>query len=138
MKTIGTILASLALFAASLAAVSADTSSLNLKLGAQNNSGEMGAVTLTQTDGGVQVVIAIANGPAGPQPAHIHTGTCASLGGVAYPLTSVANGASTTVIKGVTIDQLLATKYAVNVHKSTSDLGTYVACADVVMPSTGM
>jgi hypothetical protein len=134
MKQLVSALASLAFVVAAIGPVSAATSSLSLNLAAQNASGESGQASLSQVDGGVQVVISIPNAPAGPQPAHVHTGTCSNLGGVAYPLTSVVGGASTTVIKGVTIDQLLAGKFAINVHKSTSDLGTYVACADIVAP----
>lgn len=136
MKRFASVLAAIAFAATCLTAASAATNSLNLKLGAQNGSSEDGTATLTQTDAGVKVDIAIPSAPAGPQPAHIHTGSCGNLGGVAYPLTSVASGASTTVIKGVTIDQLLGGKYAINVHKSTDDLGTYVACADIAMPSS--
>ena len=138
MKTIISLLACLALSASYLAPAAAATSTLTIKLSAQNGSGENGTATLTQADGAVKVVIAIPNGPAGPQPAHIHDGTCASLKGVVYPLTSVAKGASTTTVKGITIDQLLAGKYAINVHKSTSDIGTYVSCGAIVKPSTPM
>jgi hypothetical protein len=138
MKTIISLLACLALSAGYLAPASAATSTLSLKINAQNGSGENGTATLTQTDAGVKVVIAIPNGPAGPQPAHIHDGTCAGIQGVAYSLTSVASGDSTTVIKGVTIDQLLAGKYAINIHKSASDMGNYVACTNIVEPTSSM
>ena len=138
MKTIISLLACLGLGAAYLAPAAAATSTLTLKLNAQNGSGENGTATLTQTDGAVNVVIAIPNGPAGPQPAHIHDGTCAGILGVAYGLTSVANGNSTTVIKGITIDQLLAGKYAINVHKSTDNMGNYVACGNIVKPASSM
>jgi hypothetical protein len=137
MKTIISLLACLTLSAAYLAPASAATT-LTIKLSAQNGSGENGTATLTQGDGAVTVVIAIPNGPAAPQPAHIHDGTCAGLLGVAYPLTNVADGASTTTVKGVTIDQLLAGKYAINVHKSTSDLGTYVSCGVIAKPASSM
>ncbi|MBV8117249.1 MAG: hypothetical protein JOZ01_04685, partial [Candidatus Eremiobacteraeota bacterium] len=64
-----------------------------------------------------------------------HEGTCAKLNPAPkYSLTSLASGASTTVVKDVTLDQLLAGTYAINVHKSTSDLGTYVACGDIKAP----
>ena len=138
MKTVISLLACLALGAAYIAPAAAATSTLTLKLSAQNGSGENGTATLTQTDGAVTVVIAIPNGPAGPQPAHIHDGTCAGILGVAYGLTSLANGNSTTVIKGITIDQLLAGKYAINVHKSTDNMGNYVACANIVKPASSM
>ena len=48
---------------------------------------------MTQVGDDVQVVIALKGEPATtPQPVHIHTGTCAKLGGVVYPLTNVVNG----------------------------------------------
>ena len=56
--------------------------------------------------------------------------------GVAYALTSVVSGNATSTVKGVTIDKLLAGKYSINVHKSTSDMGTYVACGDIVKPAS--
>jgi Cu/Zn superoxide dismutase len=138
MKIVIALLACLGLGATYLAPAAAATSTLTLKLNAQNGSGENGTATLTQADGAVNVVIAISNGPAGPQPAHIHDGTCDGILGVAYGLTSLANGNSTTVIKGITIDQLLAGKYAINVHQSTDNMGDYVACANIVKPASSM
>jgi Cu/Zn superoxide dismutase len=135
MKTFRLVPVALAFAACSLLAplapTAAATSSLTVDLGAQNGSGETGTAALTQKPEGVEVVITLANAPATAQPAHIHTGTCAQLGGVQYPLTSVTGGNSTTVIKGVTIDQLLTSPMAINVHKSTTDLATYVACGDI-------
>ncbi len=138
MKIIISLIACLALSATYLAPASAATSTLTVKLSAQNGSGENGTATLTQAGSDVKVVIAIPNGPAGPQPAHIHDGTCAGLQGVAYPLTSLASGNSTTTVKGLTIDHLPAGKYAINVHESTSNLGKYVSCGNIVKPSTSM
>jgi hypothetical protein len=119
-------------------AVTAATSTLTVTMNAQNNSGETGTATLTQVTDGVQVVLAIKGAPSTAQPAHIHTGTCADLKGVVYPLTSVTNGSSTTVVKGITIDQLLKSPMAINVHKSASDLATYVACGNIAASSSSM
>jgi Cu/Zn superoxide dismutase len=138
MKIVILLLACLGLGAAYIAPAAAATSTITLKLNAQNGSGENGTATLTQTDGAVNVVISIPNGPAGPQPAHIHDGTCDGILGVAYGLTSLADGNSTTAIKGITIDQLLAGKYAINVHQSTDNMGNYVACANIVKPASSM
>ncbi|HEY1656663.1 MAG TPA: hypothetical protein VGF86_16280 [Candidatus Tumulicola sp.] len=109
----------------------AATSTLTIDLAAENASGETGSAALTQTPAGVEVVITLANAPATAQPAHIHQGTCGDIKGVIYPLTSVTGGNSTTTVKGVTIDQLLASPMAINIHKSTTDLATYVACGDI-------
>ena len=132
MKTVISLLVCFGLSAALIAPAAAATSTLTLKLSAQNGSGENGTATLTQADGAVNVVISIPNGPAGPQPAHIHDGTCANLKGVAYPLTNVVGGASTTVVKGVTIDKLLGGAFAINVHESADNLGKYVSCGNIV------
>ncbi|HTU82133.1 MAG TPA: hypothetical protein VMF61_08390 [Candidatus Acidoferrales bacterium] len=127
-------LAALALFAVGFTCATAATTPTTLKidLKAENGSGETGTATITQESDGVKVDIALKNAPAAAQPAHIHPGTCANLTPAPkWPLTSVINGSSTTELKGVTIAQLLADKYAVNVHKSTTDLATYVACGNI-------
>jgi hypothetical protein len=128
---------SLAAFAAGVllvlaAPAGAATSTLTVTLNAQNSSGETGTAVLTQTADGVQVVVTLKGAPADAQPAHIHAGTCDKLNpSPMWPLTSLSSGTSTTVVKGTTIDQMLKTPYAINVHKSTSDLGTYVACGNI-------
>jgi hypothetical protein len=99
-------------------------------------------------------------------PAHIHDGTCATLGAVKWPLTDVsADGltmmgtpaagtpmamatptmamsaspmagmgtvvaASTTTVQ-VALADLEAAPYAVNVHESTNNIATYIACGDI-------
>lgn len=69
-------------------------------------------------------------------PWHVHSGTCATGGGVvgsgsAYtPLSVGADGKATS---SATINASLdpAAKYHVNIHKSASDMGTIVACGDL-------
>jgi Cu/Zn superoxide dismutase len=129
---------SLAAFAAGLlllatAPAMAATSTLTIPISALNGSGETGSAVLTQTADGVQVVVTLKGAPADAQPTHIHAGTCGKINAAPeWPLTSLTDGTSTSVVKGVTIDQMLKTPYAINVHKSTSDLGTYVACGNIV------
>lgn len=132
MKRISLLLAALVFSAlAHSAPVGAATSTLTVTMQEQNGSGESGTATLTQVGGDVQVVIALKGAPATPQPAHIHTGTCSDLGGVANPLTNVGGGNSTTLVKGTTIDALLAKPMAINVHLSADNLGKYVACGNI-------
>ena len=99
----------------------------------QKNSGEQGTATLTDVEGGLEVAIALTGAPAGiAQPAHIHVGSCATIGSVRFPLVAVTNGVSKTKFVNMTIDELLKqSPLAINVHKSESDIQTYVACADV-------
>lgn len=79
------------------------------------------------------------------QPAHIHAGSCAELGEVVYPLTDVAlpegemMGApgghpvesSDTNIPDVPLQTILDGQYAVNIHLSADEIGTYIACGDI-------
>lgn len=121
------------LFAAPAAAA---TTSLTVDMKALSNSGETGTATLTQTPDGVKVVVTLKGAPSAAQPTHIHAGTCGHINAAPeWPLTSLADGTSTSLVKGVTIDQMLKTPYAINVHKSADDLGTYVACGDIKAPS---
>ena len=137
LAVIASVLASFA-FAAPVAAqtampgMPAMPAPLTVQMTAQNGSGQDGTAVLTQTPGGLQVVVSVKNGTAAAQPAHIHPGTCATLNPAPqYPLNSLTNGTSTTVLTGVTLAQLTAGTFAINVHKSTSDLGTYVSCGNI-------
>lgn len=139
MKRYTLFLMSLAFAAASqLAPVGAATSTLTVKMEAQNGSGETGTAVLTQTGADLTVVLDITGATATAQPAHIHTGTCANLGGVVYPLTNVTGGKSTTVVKNLTIDKLLGATYAINVHESASNIGKYVSCGGIAKPASSM
>ena len=119
----------MAAFTAMTGIALAQSGPVTVQLGEQNKSGETGTVTLTPQGKKTQVVLQMKGAPADAQPAHIHDGTCASLDPKPrIPLQNVVNGKSTT-----TLDMPMAEvkKGAVNVHKSASDLKTYVACGDL-------
>ncbi len=105
-----------------------------VKLGAQNGSGETGTATLKDSDKGLVVTVHLTGGnAAGPQPIHIHKGTCDKLDPKpAYPLTTVKDGMSETTLKDLTVAELEKGQYAINVHHSTSDIPTYVSCGNIV------
>jgi len=106
---------------------------LQVHLVAQNASGETGTVTMLDGPLGLIVHVRV-NEMTLAQPAHIHKGTCAKLDvKPAYPLTTIADGQSQSTIPGATIALVTGQPYAVNVHKSTKDVATYVACANIVM-----
>ena len=106
--------------------------SVVVALSAQNNSGMNGTATLTSMDGSTLVELALTGAPAGiTQPAHIHTGSCATIGGVVYPLEFPVNGVSETTLN-VSLDAILAQlPLALNVHKSPEEVSIYVACGDL-------
>lgn len=77
-------------------------------------------------------------------PSHIHQGTCATLDpNPQYPLSDVtavsadapagAVEASNSTVD-VTLDELLASPHAINVHESAENIQTYIACGDIAGP----
>ena len=113
------------------AAFAKDTG-FQVDLATQNDSGETGHATLKPHGKGTLVEIELKGGPAGvAQPAHIHAGTCDKLDPKpAYGLNPIKGGKSRTVVP-VSIDKLLASPMAINVHESAKDLKKYVACGDI-------
>jgi hypothetical protein len=104
---------------------------VEIALGEQNESGQSGTATLEAAgDGMTRVTIELSNPPADPQPAHIHTGACPDVGDVAHALNNVEGGTSETDVP-VTIEDLQASDFAVNVHKSEAEADVYVACGDI-------
>jgi hypothetical protein len=83
------------------------------------------------------------------RPAHVHVGTCETLGEVVAPLTdlTLAGGgtgsdeaiAPTGAVPAeysfstvpLTIDDMLASDHAINVHFSPENIGTYIACGTI-------
>jgi hypothetical protein len=103
---------------------------LKVQLHEQNSSGVSGSATLTQLGNNLIVKIT-SKGGNDLEPVHIHKGTCANLGAVVHPLTTLHNGDSVTTIKGAKLSDLLAGEYAINAHKSASEIGTYIACGNI-------
>ncbi|GAC1538503.1 MAG: hypothetical protein NVS2B17_12510 [Candidatus Velthaea sp.] len=103
------------------------------KISPQNNSGESATATLLQEGNGtLLVIVRTRNGGEDPQPIHIHKGTCEKLDPKPlYPLTAVIEGKSQTKLKDVKLADLEGGAYAINIHKSTKDIGTYVACGNL-------
>jgi hypothetical protein len=95
------------------------------------------------------------------QPAHIHTGSCATLGDVAYPLNDLVAPAVGTPVASpevedtdsglenvvsysnstveASLDDLTSGEFAVNVHESPDEIQNYIACGDIFgSPDDGM
>ena len=83
-------------------------SPVNVPMKELNGSGENGSATLRDTPKGLVVTIHIKNAK-GPQPAHIHKGTCAKLDPKPEEaLHNVVNGMSVTTVPGGTRGALRA------------------------------
>jgi hypothetical protein len=136
-KVVSGIFASLLLFCLAGGAALAQQEQTMVVLNEQNNSGQSGTATFTLSDDGtsVTVEIDISGGSAVPQPAHIHIGSCEDLDPAPfYPLTSVVNGKSVTVITEadvVDLDYEVSNQFAINVHKSAAEASVYVACGNI-------
>ncbi|HHT9145881.1 MAG TPA: DUF4382 domain-containing protein [Candidatus Wunengus sp. YC61] len=102
---------------------------------AQNNSGVSGTAILEGDDGNIEVALKLKNSVLGilspAQPAHIHFGSCSNIGGVKYPLNSVVNGKSETVLNVSLTDLKAQLPLAINVHKSAAESNIYIACTDL-------
>jgi len=100
----------------------------------QNESGQSGTAVLTELDdSSVVVVLNLMGGElTAAQPAHIHVGSCATLGAVQYPLSNVVDGSSETTLD-MTMEELIASSetLAINVHKSAAESSVYTACGDL-------
>ncbi len=104
---------------------------VTVQLAEQNGSGQSGTATLTPVgDTQTMVAIELSNPPADPQPAHIHSGTCAELGEVVYPLTNIEGGTSETTLD-VTLEELQSGGFAINAHESEANIQNYVACGEI-------
>ena len=80
-----------------------------------------------------------------PRPAHIHAGNCNDLGEIVYPLNDLVAPAGSPVGQSrrasvaetsytsvpATLDALLSQNYAINVHLSAEQIGTYIACGEI-------
>ncbi len=109
-------------------------------LSQQNNSGELGSVTLFRLPNNKTRVVLNLKGakPGTMQPAHIHRGRdCSNLDPKpAYPLTTVMtseSGGSSATIVNAPIARLLSGNYSVNVHASTTNIARYVSCGNLYL-----
>jgi Cu/Zn superoxide dismutase len=129
-RSIHSIAIAAALLLAATATSAADKA-MTVPIKAQNGSGETGTATLTPQGDKTKVEVMLNGAPSSAQPAHIHEGSCAKLDPKPkYPLENVTGGKSSTVLP-VSVSALMSGGYAINVHKSTDDLKTYVACGDI-------
>src|SRR5215207_2812049 len=82
----------------------------------------------------------------GPHPAHIHSGTCDTLGDVVVPLTDVAAqdpggetvGPATAhavktsrTVVDMPLQEIIDGGHAINVHESAEAIDVYITCGDI-------
>lgn len=105
-----------------------------LRLVQRGGSREAGRVTFTPLRERTKVVLELpgwARRGSQPWPAHIHTGSCAELEPrPAHRLAAVAEGKSTSTV-AVTLTDLRAGSFGVDIHDSAAQIEMYVACGDL-------
>lgn len=94
-----------------------------------------------------------AHGDEAAHPAHIHSGTCATLGDVVFPLNNVGgemmDDAGTPVVStaagptsaipvdvsvttvAADLNTIISGGHAINIHESAENIGNYIACGDI-------
>src|SRR6266508_3474960 len=134
VRTIAGALFGLAILLLPTRAPSADAQlSVEVAMASQSGSGESGQTVLYAEGDRTRVVVHLDNPVAGPQPAHIHLGSCPMPNATPlYPLNAVTNGRSETVLD-VNMGALVAQPMAINVHLSPQDIPVYVACGDIAL-----
>ena len=104
---------------------------LLIVLNEDNDSGQSGWALLTAKGNDTEVVLSLSEGVVESELVHIHSGACGpDLGGVEHSLTNFANGSSTTLLEGVSLEGLLTGGFAINAHNST-DPSVYTACGNI-------
>lgn len=109
-------------------------SSFTVALAARNDSQQAGtAVIINLGEGKTHVTLRLSNAPYNtPQPANIHTGTCASMGAVRHALNNVVNGISDTVLL-IPYETLISqSPFSISIHQSSKEYGTYSACGEKI------
>lgn len=106
---------------------------LEVELGATGSAGLSGKAVLVEENEKTKVMIKLSDDAStGARPAHIHAGECPTPGKVLHPLAGVVNGRSTTLLDVRFDDILAAGSTAINVHKSSSELGAYLSCGNLL------
>lgn len=111
-------------------------------LRAMNGSGVTGTAAVTPSTSGATATVNVQGATSGDvHPWHVHSGTCASGGGVvgpasAYTALTVASGGMTSGTATLPAPLDPAQSYHVNVHRSPTDMGTIVACGDLSVSTT--
>ena len=102
-----------------------------------NDSGVSGVASLVAQGDQTQVGMSVV-GVLGDNPTHIHQGTCADLDpNPQFPLTNIVlpsstlTGVSDTLVD-VPLADVLETPHLILIHKSQQEIGTYLACGNIV------
>jgi hypothetical protein len=111
----------------------------NAKIAGRDTWSGASGTAAVRVEGANSLVTLVLQGlpPGGPHPWHVHDGTCATGGPIvgdaaAYtPLTVGADGRTEGSARLLNLKLNEAKKYHINVHRSTTDLATIIACGEL-------
>jgi hypothetical protein len=112
---------------------SENTISVTLSPILENSIQQEGVAVLSAIGNTTKVTIVVNSviGLDNPQPAHIHEGNCPGVGNIVYPLNSIVNGKSETILS-TTLDRIKTQgALAINVHKSDKETSIYTTCGQI-------
>lgn len=108
----------------------------------QNNSGQDGTATLTETADGVRVRVVVKRSTVeGSQTSHVHDGRCDNVGGITAGLPPISDKAEAPELDGgqIVFDNVLTARklsdlrdgnHVINVHDAR-DNSLYVSCGEI-------
>ena len=117
--------------------LSATTGDWSATISPRSGSDVRGELKLQSVVVGSAANISITGAAAGAQhPWHVHTGTCSNSGPIVgsvsnYPLLTVGTDGRASANATISTALSEGTSYIVNVHRSTSDLGTIIGCGEL-------
>lgn len=101
-------------------------------------SGEAEVQEVVGGDGFTATAEIVGDEPGAVRPWHVHFGDCASGGGIVgedgdYPRLMVGDDGTATATVTISEELDAQAPYHVNVHQSNEDLGTIIACGDLML-----
>ena len=117
--------------------ISATAGDWSATISPRSNSTVRGEVKLQSAVVGSAAKITITGGtPGAVHPWHVHTGTCDKTGGIVgsvgnYPVLTIGADGSASANAAIGSSLAEGSAYAVNVHRSPTDMGTIVGCGDL-------
>jgi hypothetical protein len=104
---------------------------------ALNDSGQIGSATITDVGGKVLITVKLTGEPStASEPSHVHFGRCPLIKAIpAYNVGPILDGKAESVVD-LSWAEINSGKYALNVHKSASDMGTYMSCGNIGVATT--
>jgi hypothetical protein len=130
-------IAAVVVAASAMTAKSAPPASETIAMHELNGSGQNGWATITDLGGKVMVTVSIDGEPASAfEPAHVHFGRCPHIKAIpAYNVGPIVAGRASSEVE-LSWAEINSGKYVINVHKSSSDMGDYVSCANIGIATT--